>query len=77
MMIDERVAELVVRLPLRILEGDALEVEQRIKAAMLLVARDQRHACVQALIDVYGTARKGGVVTGDAAYQAVMNAQIT
>ena len=73
MTIDERLAELTLTLkPWLPLFDDEL-VQRHLRNALLQVAKDQRHACAEAL----HTVGHDGILRYEETHQAVMNAEVT
>lgn len=78
--IEERVEALMATLPyLHVSQGGVKGFRERLRLTLLEVARDQRHACIEAMLESFQSVpAKGGNrnVNGGSVYNAIMNAEI-
>lgn len=81
MTIDERVEDLIAKLPCAVMTSATApsNFRKRLQLALLEVARDQRAACAEAVLAVSNVGSTGNIYTAieaGAAHAAVMNANL-
>lgn len=76
MTVDEQLEDLMAHLPYATKSGGVVQFRERLRLALLENAKDQRHACTEAVMAVTGDNNNPWLIDKDAAHLAIMNSEI-